>query len=641
MNSSILNEPVSDRTILRRSSNPAARLAEWLTRPHPSIQGELDRRRSQLLAGFVSVSIVIGIIGLIIYYFQSPDTVFSEVDYWLFTGALLAVIGVFWLNRSGRVDLAARLFIIITALAFTVVPFLPGVAYDYLFYTILPILLTAIFFSARTAAFATIGMMVWATLLSVLDATGRPWTIAFFMALAGGVIYVFIKHLQYQEGLRAKELETANRRLRASEESLEQRVQERTRDLELAADVSLQITTVLDRAQLLADVAERTAATFKFYHVSIFLYDETQHVIRLHQGVGEVGSLMMQAGRQFRLSDVGLVPQAARTQQAALSNNVLRDVRYLPNPLLPESRSELAIPMLYQGKLVGVLDLQSREINRFSDEDIRILKTLADQIAIAVRNSQLFEETNAALLQAERANSVKSAFLASMSHELRTPLNAIINFTKFVAKGAMGPVNEEQRETLNEVIDSAKHLLNLINDVLDMSKIEAGSLKLFIEPDVDLNAIMKTLVATGKTLLAGKPVDLRLEIETLLPTITGDRQRILQILLNILSNACKFTERGHITILAQQIDDEVLFAIEDTGPGIAPEDQPLVFEAFQQTATGLRQAGGTGLGMPISRSLVEAHGGRLWLESEPGKGSIFYVALPLQAHSPEPSFVLR
>ncbi|NWG17313.1 MAG: GAF domain-containing protein [Chloroflexi bacterium] len=638
MNSGILREELGDRTLPRNRPNPAIKFFEWATRPHPSLPDELTRRRSQLLAAMIGVLVLVSVAGLFISYLQWPD-VPSKPDYWLFVVATLIVIGAFGMNRSGRVDLAAGLVIVILGMTFTIVPFLPGAENDYAFFAALPILATAIFFSARASVLTMVFITIWMA-IQISAAGDQPWSMTFFLAVTGGVIYVFTKHVQYQEGLRTKELEVINRRLRASEESLEHRVQERTRDLQVAADVSLQITTMLDRAELLADVAERTAGAFNLYHVSIFLYDETQRVIRLHQGVGEAGDQMVKMGKQFHMGHAGLVPQAARTRQAALSNNVLQDPRHLPNPLLPDSRAELAIPMLYQGNLIGVLDLQSQQVNRFSDEDIRILKTLADQIAIAVRNSQLFEQTVAALAQAERANSVKSAFLASMSHELRTPLNAIINFTKFVAKGMMGPVNDEQIETLNEVIDSAKHLLNLINDVLDMSKIEAGSLNLFVEPGVDLNVMLKTLMATGKTLLADKPVDLRLEVDAPLPAITGDRQRILQVLLNVLSNACKFTEEGRITIQARHVDDEVFFAIEDTGPGIAPEDQPLVFEAFKQTETGLRQRGGTGLGMPISRSLVEAHGGRLWLESEPGKGTIFYVALPALTESPEPFVIL-
>jgi signal transduction histidine kinase len=251
---------------------------------------------------------------------------------------------------------------------------------------------------------------------------------------------------------------------------------------------------------------------------------------------------------------------------------------------------------------------------------------------LAAVNAQLAErvvETEEARASAERSNQVKSAFLASMSHELRTPLNAVINFTRFVLDGDTGPINDQQAELLSEVVTSGKHLLNLINDVLDMSKIEAGSLNLFIEDHVDLVEMLKNLEATGRSLLIDKPVTLRTEIDSDLPPIRGDRQRILQILLNMVSNACKFTEEGEVTLRAYERDGEIVMEVEDTGPGIAPEDQAMVFEAFKQTRTGLRQGGGTGLGMPIARNLAEAHGGRVWLESEPGHGSTFYVALPL------------
>jgi signal transduction histidine kinase len=288
-------------------------------------------------------------------------------------------------------------------------------------------------------------------------------------------------------------------------------------------------------------------------------------------------------------------------------------------------------------------DLEARANVNTSDEVGQVAKTfdqMADRFKTLVTElNQRIEESQAARDRAERSDQVKSAFLASMSHELRTPLNAIINFTKFVAKGSMGPVNAEQVETLNEVIDSAKHLLNLINDVLDMSKIESGSLNLFIEKNVDLRAILNTVIATGKSLLGDKSVKVETDIEADLPSIQGDRQRILQILLNVMSNACKFTEDGYIKLGAYRQQDEVIFAIADTGPGIAAEDQTAVFEAFKQTSTGLRQGGGTGLGMPIAKSLAEAHGGRLWLESEPGKGSTFYIALPIQSVNAAPALV--
>lgn len=413
--------------------------------------------------------------------------------------------------------------------------------------------------------------------------------------------------------------------------TLEERVAERTRDLTVAADVSVQITTQLDSSRLLADVAERTTLAFGLYHVSIFLYDDADHTIKLKQGVGKAGEQMVAMGKQFKLSDTGLVPSSALTQQPKISNDVAREPNYFANPFLPETRSELAIPMMYRGMLIGVLDIQSEQINRFSDEDIRIMRTLAEQIAIAIRNSQLFEETKAAKEEAEKADTVKSAFLASMSHELRTPLNAIINFSKFLAKGIPGPVNDEQMHLISSIAESGQHLLNLINDVLDMSKIESGSLRLYVENNINLVPIIEAAIQYTSPLLAEKPVAIHQNIPSTLPLIKGDRKRLLQIFLNVLSNACKFTEEGTVSISTQQVRNNVIIAIRDTGAGIAPEDGEHVFTAFKQTDTGLRQGGGgTGLGMPICKKLVEAHGGNIWFESQVGVGTTFYVELPLQ-----------
>lgn len=267
----------------------------------------------------------------------------------------------------------------------------------------------------------------------------------------------------------------------------------------------------------------------------------------------------------------------------------------------------------------------------------RSFNSMADQLERTMTQlEQRIIETQIAREEAERSNQVKSAFLASMSHELRTPLNSVINFTKFVAKGVMGPVNERQEEALSKASNSAKHLLQLINDVLDMSKIESGSLNLFVEEDVDVQEIVQTVANTAEGMLEGKSVALQVEVGETLPHIVADKKRILQILLNMVSNACKFTQEGHVTIKARQQADNILLVVEDTGAGIAPEDQALVFEAFKQTDSGLRQGGGTGLGMPISRSLAEAHGGRLWFESMPGKGSTFYVSLPVKAEHLQP-----
>jgi signal transduction histidine kinase len=201
--------------------------------------------------------------------------------------------------------------------------------------------------------------------------------------------------------------------------------------------------------------------------------------------------------------------------------------------------------------------------------------------------------------------------------------------------GLLGPVSEPQVDALNKAIDSGKHLLALINDVLDITKIEAGMMKLFVEDDVNIYDEITTIAATAETLLKDKPVQFVQDIAADLPQISGDKRRIRQILLNLLSNAAKFTDEGSVTLRVNRQADEVLFSVVDTGPGIAPEDHALIFEPFQQTETGIQQASGTGLGLPISKRLVEAHGGRMWLTSEPGAGAAFFVALPVKAAQPE------
>lgn len=252
--------------------------------------------------------------------------------------------------------------------------------------------------------------------------------------------------------------------------------------------------------------------------------------------------------------------------------------------------------------------------------------------ALELANNRI-ERMNVELIEArniaENADRIKSEFLAHMSHELRTPLNAILNFTAFVADGLMGDVNEEQVDTLQKVMDSGNHLLSLINDILDISKIEAGMMNLFVE-EVDLNTTLKGTFSTAKGLVKDTPVELVAEIDDDLPLIMGDKRRIRQIFLNLVSNAVKFTPEGQIVIRAHQKNGEIHIAVKDSGIGIAPEDQPMVFQAFRQAQHDLQNVTGTGLGLPICKHFVEAHGGKLWLESEVGVGSTFYITLPIE-----------
>jgi signal transduction histidine kinase len=279
---------------------------------------------------------------------------------------------------------------------------------------------------------------------------------------------------------------------------------------------------------------------------------------------------------------------------------------------------------------IFVTHLRLTEASRRAQLEVANERLRESEATLEKRVVERTHEFEVAKTAAERAEQVKSAFLASMSHELRTPLNAIINFAGFVVDGDVGPVNDEQHSMLTQVVDSAGHLLNLINDVLDMSKIESGRLALFIEDDVNLKALIDNAMSIGQGLLADKPVTLVKHVSETLPPVPGDQHRILQVLLNIISNACKFTDTGEIVVNAETKLDEVVISIKDNGPGIAENEHALVFEAFKQTDSGLRKASGTGLGMPISKNLVEAHGGKLWLTSTPGQGATFFVSLPIK-----------
>ena len=425
-------------------------------------------------------------------------------------------------------------------------------------------------------------------------------------------------------------LQLANKELEKLSADLEVRVAERTRDLEIASQVSRQITQVLRLDELLPKFVERTKEGFDLYFCSVYLHNQEKNQLELAAGTGKAGEQMKTEGKVYSFdAHPSIVAQAGRERRAVVIGDVTQSPMYNPNPYLPKTRSEAAIPMITQAELIGILGVQSVDLNGFREEDLRILTSLAEQIGVAVKNAQLYEEQVHVAEELKKVDELKSQFLASMSHELRTPLNAIINFVEMVAAGLIGPVNEEQTELLNRSLHSANHLLHLINDVLDVNKIQAGQLMLFIEDNVDLKQEIEEVTFMISSMV-GPTVQFVQDIDMDLPKVSCDKRRVRQILLNLLANAFKFTEKGTVTLSVKKMDNGVKFAVMDTGPGISQEAQEIIFEPFVQTLDGIKQIQGTGLGLPISRSLTEAHGGELWLESTPNEGSAFFFTLPLK-----------
>ncbi len=432
-------------------------------------------------------------------------------------------------------------------------------------------------------------------------------------------------------------LETATAQAAVALQNLQryETAQRYAEELEIASVTASEIAAnSQEMEKLLTTAVELIRERFGFYHASVFLIDESGEYAVVRASTGEAGREMLRRGHRLRVGSASTVGQAAARREPVIINDTTKSEIHHPNPLLPETRAEAALPLIAGERLIGVLDVQSTKRGAFTSESTRMLTLLATQLAIALENAQTYELERQALEELRRADELKSQFLANMSHELRTPLNSIIGFSRVILKGIDGPINDMQREDLTSIYNAGQHLLGLINDILDLSKIEAGKMELAFE-EVDIGDLINSVMSTAVGLVKDKPIKLIKEIEPNLPLIQADPIRIRQVLLNLISNAAKFTEEGHIKVFARKQQgphgyEEVLIGVEDTGPGIAQEDLQKLFKPFSQVDASLtRKTGGTGLGLSISRNLVEMHGGRIWVESELGKGSTFYFTVPV------------
>ena len=434
----------------------------------------------------------------------------------------------------------------------------------------------------------------------------------------------------------ADQLSSHIENLRLSEQN-----EKRAHEMETVAELSATTSTVLDPDRLLQTIVDSTKERFGVYHAHIYLVDETQPALTLAAGAGEVGRKMVAEEHAIPLGvKQSLVARSARERQAVIVNDARDDPGFLPNPLLPETRSEMAVPMIVGDKVLGVFDVQSDRVDGFSDEDASIYTTMASQVAVALQNARLYVEQAATVTQLRELDRLKNSFLANMSHELRTPLNSILGFADVMLEELDGPLTENMNTDLQLIQKNGQHLLHLINDVLDMAKIEAGRMNLVPEKFV-VQEVLDEVVGITSPLASEKNLALFVEKDSDPEVkVFADRTRIRQVMINLVNNAIKFTEKGKISIRAMlQKDEKILIAVKDTGIGIPPDKLETIFQEFAQIdASTTRKAGGTGLGLPISRRLVEMHGGRLWAESKgvSGKGSTFFVELPLEAQISEP-----
>ena len=412
-------------------------------------------------------------------------------------------------------------------------------------------------------------------------------------------------------------------------------------ELRALGEVGQAVSSTLDLEIVLNTIVSRATQLAGMDGGSIWEYDETGEEFYLH-ATDELPDELVEALRATPIKKgEGAVGRLAVTGEPVQIRDIVDEGVYQSRVreilIRLGYRSLLAVPLLREDHLLGALAVNRKSAGEFAPESIDLLKTFATQSALAIQNARLFREIEIKSREVEIASQHKSDFLANMSHELRTPLNAIIGFSEVLYERMFGEINDKQAEYLSDILESGRHLLSLINDILDLSKIEAGRMEL--EPsEFDLpSAIENTLIlvrerAQRRAITLGHTVDERIG------TIRADERKVKQVLLNLLSNALKFTpEGGRIDVVAGAHDGVTEISVTDTGVGIAPEDQEAVFEEFRQVGTAARKVEGTGLGLAISRKFIELHGGRIWVKSEPGIGSTFAFTLPLTVDQRHPT----
>jgi GAF domain-containing protein len=421
-------------------------------------------------------------------------------------------------------------------------------------------------------------------------------------------------------------------------QELQTRTQDLTRsvgELRALGEVSQAVNSTLELGTVLETIVSRAVQLSGSDQGIVYEFDEgaqTFHARAMHRITPE--HLETVRAAPIRLGE-GAIGQAGVMREPVQ----VADIQDESQPVAPQvrellvhegMRSLLAMPLVREQRLLGGLVILRAEPGAFSHEVVAILKTFATQSVLAIQNARLFREIEDKSRQLEVASQHKSEFLANMSHELRTPLNAIIGFSEVLTDRMFGELNEKQEEYLKDIYASGTHLLSLINDILDLSKIEAGRMELELT-DFHLPTALDNALTLVRERAGRRSITLQMNVDERLGEVRADERKIRQVVLNLLSNAIKFTsEGGRIEVAAVPRDESVEVSVSDTGVGIAPEDQEAVFEEFRQVGTAAKKVEGTGLGLTLCRKFVELHGGRIWVKSEVGVGSTFTFTLPVR-----------
>jgi signal transduction histidine kinase len=418
---------------------------------------------------------------------------------------------------------------------------------------------------------------------------------------------------------------------------LELRTGELTRsvgELRALGEVGQAVSSTLDLETVLRTIVSRSVRLADMDGGSIWEYDEAREEFHLHATDRYPAELVEVLRSAPIRKGEGALGRLAVTAEPVEIRNIAEEQNYptrLREALIRSGyRSVLVVPLLREDHLLGALSVNRSRQGEFDPRVVALLKTFATQSALAIQNARLYREIEIKSRELAAASRHKSEFLANMSHELRTPLNAIIGFSEVLSERMFGEINAKQTEYVSDILQSGQHLLSLINDILDLSKIEAGRMELELN-DFDLPGVIENTLMLVRERAVRRGIALERSVDEHLGTIRADERKVKQVLLNLLSNALKFTpEGGKIRVSAAAQGGVAEISVADTGVGIAPQDQETVFEEFRQVGTASKKVEGTGLGLAISRKFIELHGGKIWVTSQVGGGSTFAFNLPLR-----------